>query len=69
MRIRVLLFGLVAGLLVGCGGSGGSGSPSPYKGISISPVSINLKPHESIQLTAIVDGGKQSVAWSLVWCG
>ena len=69
MRIRVLLFGLVAGLLVGCGGSGGSGSPSPYKGISISPVSINLKPNESIQLTAIVDGGKQSVAWSLPGVG
>jgi len=69
MRIRVLLFGLVAGLLFGCGGSGGSGSPAPYRGISITPSPIKLKPNESIQLTAIVDGGKQAVVWSLPGVG
>lgn len=63
------MFALSVGIIAGCGGSGGSGSPAPYKGISIAPSSISLKPNESIQLTAVVDGGNQSVVWSLPGIG
>ena len=69
MRFRVLLFGLLLSVLVACGGSGGAGSPSPFKGITISPSTIALKPNESIQLTAVVDGGNQAVVWSLPGVG
>ncbi|MEI7577744.1 MAG: peptidylprolyl isomerase [Armatimonadota bacterium] len=69
MRLRVLLFALVMTVLLACGGSGGSGSPAPYRGISITPSTISLKPNESIQLTAVVDGGNQAVVWSLPGVG
>lgn len=60
-----VLWCLLVAMLIACGGSGGSVTPAPYKGMKVSPSSINLKPNELIQLTAIVDGGTQAVVWSL----
>jgi cyclophilin family peptidyl-prolyl cis-trans isomerase len=66
MRTRVLfLVASVATFVSGCGGGGGGSTTSTFRGISINPSSISLKPSESVQLTAVVDGGTQAVSWSL----
>jgi hypothetical protein len=64
MRLLVS-FGLTICLLLGCGG-GGSTSVIEFKGIKIEPATIRVKPNESIQLTAVVDGSPQPIVWSVV---
>ncbi len=62
--LRALCFVLCLLALFGCGGSGGSGSVS-FKTIRIEPSTVRIKPNESIQLTAVVDGTPRAVTWSI----
>jgi cyclophilin family peptidyl-prolyl cis-trans isomerase len=66
--MRSYLFGLIcllAFLILGCGGSSAGGASGSVNGVSISPNPIHLKPTESIQLTAILDGGAAPITWAV----
>jgi hypothetical protein len=66
--MRSFLFGLfcvVAGLTAGCGGSDVAANNGTVNNVSITPNPINLNPTESIQLTAILDGGSAPITWSV----
>lgn len=66
--MRLFLIGLVcivSCLILGCGGSNGGGPSGTVNGVSISPNPIHLKPTESIQLTAILDGGTAPITWAI----
>lgn len=66
--MRSFLFGLfciLVCLVTGCGGSSAPGGGGTVNGVSIMPNPINLKPTESIQLTAILDGGSGPITWSV----
>jgi cyclophilin family peptidyl-prolyl cis-trans isomerase len=65
--MRSFIFGLIClfvCLILGCGGSATSGGGGTVNGVKIMPNPINLKPTESIQLTAILDGGSGPITWS-----
>ena len=66
--MRLFLIGLVCllgCLILGCGGSNSGGNSGPVTGVSISPNPIHLKPTETIQLTAILNGGTAPVTWAV----
>lgn len=67
--LRLVLFSLIVMVLTACGGGGGTVSTGAFKGISVTPASVSLKPNESFQFTAVVDGGEQAVVWSLPGLG
>jgi cyclophilin family peptidyl-prolyl cis-trans isomerase len=56
---------LVCLVLIGCGGSSVATSTGSVRSVQILPASINLKPGESIQLTAVIDGDKVPIQWSV----
>ena len=59
------LFCFLVCLIVGCGGSSAGGARGTVNGVSISPNPIHLKPTETIQLTAILDGGTAPITWAV----
>ncbi len=66
--MRLFLVGLVcivSCLILGCGGSNAGGPSGTVNGITINPSPIHLKPNESIQLTAILDGGSAPITWTV----
>jgi hypothetical protein len=66
--MRSILFVLIfcgAVFMNGCGGSASSASNGTVNLVSITPNPVNLVPTQSIQLTAILDGGTAPVTWSI----
>ena len=70
--MRSFVFGLLCLLIcfiAGCGGSSTATGTGPVNTLSITPNPIHLKPTESIQLTAILDGGSAPITWAVNTAG
>lgn len=56
---------LIMLLLIGCGGSSSGGGSATVSSIKIEPANLTIAPGESVQLTAVVNGTRQAVVWSV----